>query len=93
MEHLAVFLHRGFSLDRWSVVTTYKVRLLSSDEENDRVSTIEDHVFKIPSKSAGYGWRKFIAVDKLRSGSFIEDDTIKFRVHLSTKNLERFVDF
>ena len=90
---MAVYLNRKNDLDRWSVVTTYEVRLLSSAAESDRKETIEDYVFKNPSKSTGYGWPEFIALDELRSGSFIKDDTIKFRVHLTTKNFERIADF
>lgn len=91
---LGVFLYyHSPDLDRWSVATTYEVRLLSSGAiESDLVRTIKDYVFKKDREFFGYGWPKFITFDELSSGSFIQDDTIKFRVHLTTKNFERIVD-
>ena len=95
VNYLAVYLHCTTDLDRWRVLATYEVRLLSSSSAagSDSVMTAKDDVFKKPSEYTGYGRHKFITVDELRSGSFIQDDTIKFRVQLSTKNFERFADF
>ena len=96
VNYLAVYLHCTSDLDRWSVVTTYEVRLLSSSSDvvgSDVVESAKDHVFKKPDKFTGWGWPKFITLDKLRSGSYIKDDTIKLRVHLTSKNFERIADF
>ena len=94
VNNLSVYLHCTSDLDRWSVVTTYEVRLLSSSSDvvgSDVVRSTKDDVFK--NHEPSWGWKRFITVDDLRSGSFIEDDTIKFRVHLTTKNFERIADF
>ena len=98
VSYLAVFLYCTSDLDRWSVVTTYEVRLLSSSSSSgavgsDVIGTFKDCVFKKPNLVTGWGRNRFITLDKLRSGSFIQDDTIKFRVHLTTKKREVNVDF
>ena len=94
-EFLDVYLHYNNIIDkedRWSVVATYELRLLSSNSGlavgGDVVKIIKDWEFKCPHFS-GLGWEQFISVDELRSGSFIQNDTIKLQIQLSTKNFKR----
>ena len=96
VEYLGVYLNYNNIIDdRWSVVATYELRLLSSNSGpvcGDVVKIGKDRTFKKPDSGIGWGWPMFITVDKLRSGSFIQDDTIKIRAHLSTKRFERIRD-
>ena len=91
---MSVYLHRTADPDLGIVVAMYEVRLLSSGGVgSDLVKISDDIVFKNPDEFTGRGWRKFVSVKELRSGSFIQDDTIKLRVQLTTKNCKRIADF
>ena len=99
MEYLCVYLSNNNNIiddeDRWSIVVTFELRLLSSNSGpvcGDVVRIDKDRVFKKSDEIAGWGWLRFITVDELRSGSFIQDDTIKIRAHMSTKRFERIRD-
>ena len=99
MEYLGVYLSYNNIIDdedRWSIVATFELRLLSSNSGpicGDVVRLAKDRVFKNPDEFAGWGWSWFITVDELRSGSFIQDDTIKILAHLSTESFERIRDY
>ena len=96
MEYLKLILHHSNNIiDRWSVMATFELRLLSSGSAlfGDVVVRKKDHVFEKPGEFIGYGWNKFISVDKLRAGSYIQNDTIRIRIHLSTRNFERIAEF
>ena len=74
-------------------MATFEVRILNlTNRSLDVLGIRNDHVFKKPCKFIGYGWEKFITTDKLRSGSYIEKDTIFIQVHMSTKNFENIAD-
>lgn len=90
-NYLSVYLHYQNIIeeDQWSVVGTFEVRLLGPIN-GDFVKTLKDKLFKKPDNFTSWGFRKFITMDNLRSSSFIQDDAIKIRVHLTTKNFERF---
>lgn len=93
MDYLSVFLHYNYipNKGRWSIEGTFELRLLSSDPAGgDLIRTMNDKVFKNPGPPTDHGWRTFITMDKLRSGSFIQDDKIKIRVHLTTNNFKIF---
>ena len=96
VEYLGVYLYPNNIIDKdtWSIVITYEFRLLSSNSDpvGDVVKIGKDQQFKNSDSRNGWGW-KFITVDELRSGSFIQEDTIKIRAHLSTKRFERIADF
>ena len=94
MKYLGVFLGCNIiDKDRWSVRATYELRLLSSTPGCDVVEIDKDRIFKNHHPGTEWGWPMFITVDKLRSGSFIQGDTIKIRAHLSTKSFERVRDY
>ena len=97
VEYLGVYLSYNNIIDnddRWSVVATFELRLLNeSSNSGDVVKINKDRVFKKPEEFTGWGWRKFVTVAQLRSGSFIQDDTIKIRAHLSTESFERIRDY
>ena len=96
VEYLGLILHHSNNIiDRWSVMATIELRLLSVDSDlfGDVVVRKKDHVFEKPGEFIGYGWNKFISVDKLCTGSYIQNDTIQIRIHLSTKNFERIAEF
>ena len=91
MEYLGIYL--SYSIidnHNWSLVVTYELRLLNSGPVGvDVVRINSDRQFKKPDSFTGWGFKKFITVDQLRAGSFIQNDTIKIRAHLSTKSFER----
>lgn len=90
-KYLSVYLYCNNNLikeDEWSVVGTLEVRLLGA-VGGDLVRTLKDKIFNSDSM---WGWKEFISMDKLHSDSFIQDDTIKIRVHLTTKKFERSYD-
>ena len=94
VNYLGVYLYiyRQSSADSLSVVTDFEIRLLSSNPGpvGDLVLTGKDLAFANSNRGwEGWGWVRFITVEKLRAGSFIENDTIKLRVHLTTKSFER----
>ena len=93
VDYLAVSLHHRSPIDHnyCSVVATFEIRLLSSDgAHNDVFGVGTNAVFtKTNSNAAGLGWSRFIAVDKLRAGSFIQNDTIKIRAQLSDISFEK----
>ena len=78
----------------WRLVATFEIRLLSSNsgEVGDVIRTHKDKEFKNPKKYNGWGFCDFIKVDQLRSGSFIQNDTIKLQARLTINSLERFSD-
>ena len=86
--HLAVFLHLSF-IDSftWSVATTYEIRLLNSNPGCGDVVKTEFHIFRSHNDLRCYGWSNFITMNRLRTGSFIQDDTIKLRVHLKVPHI------
>ena len=80
--------------DSWQIVATFELRLLSSrSTDDDEVKICKDRVFKKPSSHNGCGWPKCIPVRRLRSGWFIQDDTIKLRAHLTIQSLERLTNY
>ena len=91
VEYLGIYL--SYSIidnHNWSLVVTYELRLLNSGPVGvDVVRINSDRQFKKPDSFTGWGFKKFITVDQLRAGSFIQNDTIKIRAHLSTKSFER----
>ena len=92
VEHLGVYLSYNSAIDQnWSIVTAYELQLLSSDPSvcDDVVRIEKNREFKWSYSASGWGWPKFITVDKLRAGSFIQNDTIKIKGHLSSKSFER----
>ena len=96
-EYLEVSLayNRTVEQVRWSAVITSEVRLLSSDSGavcHDVIKTSKNLEFMNPDEFDGRSWREFITIDKLRSGSFIQEDAIKLRAHLTIKSLETFTD-
>ena len=94
MDHLGAFLYlqRTNDQDSCNIVADYELRLLSSTSGSvcsDVFYTSKGRTFESSKPFPGWGWTKFITVDKLRAGSFIQDDTIKIQVHLTTKSFER----
>ena len=93
-----IFLFCDKKIDggRWRVVTTFEIRLLSSNSGAvcDVIRICKDQEFKNSSNSPKYGWGcpEFITVDQLRSGSFIQEDAIKLQVHLTINSFERLTD-
>ena len=85
MEHLAVYLYHTDNIYNRGIGVTFVLRLLGSNPSlgDDEVRKISDYKFRF----SGFGprWPMFITVDRLRAGSFIQDDTIKIRVYLSTE--------
>ena len=78
--------------DHWTATATVEIRLLSSSPlGGDVVRINKDCVFMKPNAFTSCGWNKFITIDKLRSGPFIQNDTIKIRAHLTVHSFERFV--
>ena len=57
------------------------------------VATAKDRPFKSSDPLPSWGWPRFISVDRLRTGSFIQNDTIKIQVHLTVKSFERIGHF
>ena len=89
---MAVYLYNDMSTDEegsWNVVTAFELRLLSSNsgQVDDQVATAKNKEFSPDQIS--WGWQNFITVDKLRAGSFIENDMIKIRAHLTVKSFEK----
>ena len=91
---MGVYLYNDMSVEgSWSVVAAYELRLLSSNpgQVDDEVGSEEDEEFN--HEENNWGWPVFITLDELRAGSFIENDTIKIRAHLTVKSFERIVEW
>lgn len=62
-------------------MATFEVRILNLIHHLLDFAAKKDHVFK-DTESNGYGWERYITAEELRSGSFIEKDTILIQVFL-----------
>ena len=96
-EYLHVGLYYDQAIERsgWHVMATFKIRLLSLNSGAycyDVIRVSKNQEFKNPNTANGLGWINFITIDELRNYSFIQDDTIKLRVHLTITSIERFTD-
>lgn len=91
MDHIGVELFHNSIFDNrsWSALTSFEIRLLSVDPACDVVEKFEHKQFKKSDSSTGCGSSKFVSIEQLRSGSFIQDDSIQVRVHLTIQELER----
>lgn len=88
VDYVGVYLYHK-SIIYWSVVATFEIRLLCSDPLGNSTFVVSrDLEFKNPDKFKAWGYSKFISVDKLRSGSFIQNDTVKIQVQISTKSFK-----
>ena len=91
---MGVYLFNDMSVEecRWSVVAASELRLLSSSpgQIDDEIGTLKDEEFN--NDVTSWGWENFITLYKLRAGSFIQNDTIKIRAHLTVKSFERIVE-
>lgn len=103
MQYLAFHLQPNYSIIdayRWIILATFEVRLLGMNGlfggvlgglfAPDAVAMDMKQVFKnIDYPVTTVDLPKVIPLDKLLTGSFIREDTIKCRVKLSTTRFER----
>ena len=99
IKYLSIYIHHDNRLHKnhWIVVATFELRLLKICSKTDKVCgdvvmVGEDRTFVNSNQSNGVGCQKFIPVEKLRSDSFIQKDTIKIRCYLSIKGFEKITD-
>lgn len=93
--YLSVYLFQNNVIDKkdtWAISTDYEIRLLNTipvPGGYDVVRFAKDKEFKKSEARSGWGFRDLISLEKLLSGSFIQNDTIRIRIRLATKNFRR----
>ena len=76
--------------ERWKIVATFELRLLSLKSGSDVFEQFVNADFNHPANVTAWEEPSFISIDRLRSGSFIKQDTIRIRVHLKIESFQKF---